>query len=334
MSVKEIQDKNLWNNFVGSQRRSQFLQSWEWGEFQKSIGRSIWRFGIERNGKLAAVCLLVKHDLPMGKSYFYSPRGPVVDQAYGVKEYEELLEKLINKITELANDNNAIFLRIEPPIEKPSEINLAKLGFVAGQTIQPPDTVILNLKKPEDELLSEMHQKTRYNIRLSQKKEVKIIISNEKDFDTFYELIKETSKREKIVCFPKKYYQKMIKAFREENKIKIFSGHCQGKILVSNLIIFFGDMATYNHGGSSNDFRNLMSPHLVQWESILEAKKLGFDYYDLRGIAPTDEPNHKWAGITRFKKGFGGEIIHYIGAYDLIFSSFWYQMYSLAKKIK
>jgi len=334
MRVLEIQDKNLWNNFVGSQRRSQFLQSWQWGEFQKAIGRSVWRLGIVKNNILKAACLFIKHDLPFGKSYFYSPRGPIIDKASSVKEYEEFLEKMINKITELANENNAIYLRVEPPVEKPLEADLAKLGFISGQNVQPPDTVILDLRKTENELLSEMHQKTRYNVRLAQKKEIKTVISNEKDFDVFYELIKETSEREKITCFPKKYYQKMIKVFREENKIKIFSGHQRGKTLVSNLIIFFGDMATYNHGGSSNEFRNLMAPHLVQWQCIIEAKKLGYSYYDFRGIAPTDDSNHKWAGITRFKKGFGGEIVHYVGAFDYVFNNFWYQIYSLAKKIK
>ena len=117
-------------------------------------------------------------------------------------------------------------------------------------------------------------------------------------------------------------------------KFKIIKAEFEGKILVINLNIDFGDMETYNHGASSGEYRNVMAPHLVQWEAIKQAKKEGYKYYDFRGIAPTDDPDHKWAGITRFKKSFSSHTTHYLGAYDFVFKSWFYQLYLLGKNIR
>ena len=100
------------------------------------------------------------------------------------------------------------------------------------------------------------------------------------------------------------------------------------QIIAANLVNFYGDTATYLHGSSSSKNRQVMAPHLLQWEQIKEAKNRGMKYYDFWGF---DED--KWPGVSRFKKGFGGEIVEYAGAYDLIWNKLWYQLYNLAKKI-
>jgi lipid II:glycine glycyltransferase (peptidoglycan interpeptide bridge formation enzyme) len=92
------------------------------------------------------------------------------------------------------------------------------------------------------------------------------------------------------------------------------------------LVTHFGEVATYLHGASSDDYREFMPNHLVQWEAILDAKRAGCTVYDFWGISPNDDPEHSWAGITRFKKGFGGETIHFVGAFDYAFSPLWYNM--------
>lgn len=335
MEVLEINDREKWDGFLTKQTKSQFLQSWHWGEFKRGLGAKIWRLGILKNEELVGACLLIRTPLPFYNNYLYVPRGPIFTFSLNSEELSTGYQLITDKIKEIAKQESSIFLKIEPAIEKPCSLNLEKIGYHLAKMIQPPDTLILDLSKTEERLLSEMHPKTRYNIHLAERKGVKFIFSeDDKDLDVFYELTCAVNKREGINCFPKNYYQKMFEVFAQDKAVKLVKAEYQGKIIAVNLMIYFGDLATYNHGASSGEYRNVMAPHLVQWEGIKQAKKEGYKYYDFRGIAPTDDPEHKWAGITRFKKSFGGQVIHYLGAYDLIFKSFLYQLYLLGKNLR
>jgi peptidoglycan pentaglycine glycine transferase (the first glycine) len=333
MEVKEINDQEKWDGFLAKQAKSQFLQSFHWGEFKKALGIKIWRLGILKDGNLAGACLLLKSPLPLHNNYLYAPRGPVFSFNLNSEEISEGYNLFTDKIKEIAKHEDAIFLKIEPAIEQPFSLNLEKIGYHPAKSIQPPDTVILDLTKSEEQLLAEMHPKTRYNIHLAERKGVKVIFSQDKkDIEIFYKLCREVNEREKINSFSQAYYEKMFEIFG--SNFKIIKAEFEGKTLAINLNLNFGDMETYNHGASCSECRNVMAPHLLKWESIRQAKKEGYKYYDFRGIAPSDEPNHKWAGITRFKKSFSAVTIHYLGAYDLVFKSLIYQLYLLGKKIK
>ena len=257
---------------------------------------------------------VVKHDLPFGKSYLYSPRcaGDYVSDGF------------IKEIKEIAKQQNAIFFKLE--FEK--EINkdlLKKFNFVKSNNIQPIQTIILDLTKSEEELLSQMHPKTRYNINLAQKKGIKIRMSNnDDDFDEFWKLMRKTSKRDGFHAYPRAYYEKML----EIPGVELFIAEYKNEVIVANIVIFYENQAIYLHGASSYEHRNLMATPLLQWHQILEAKKIGCTKYDFWGI---DE--NKWPGLTRFKRGFGGKEITYSGAYDLVFKPLWYKIYKIAKKL-
>ena len=331
------------DNFVGSMVKSQFLQSWEWGEFQQSLGRKIWRLGVLDSQSLVASALVIKHNLPLGRNYLYCPRGPIFETKNQGLKTKNYLDELLEKIIEIAKQENSLFVRIEPPVEKSNELNLKSL--VATQFVQPKDTLTLDLSKSEEQLLSEMHPKTRYNIRLAEKKGVTVRIGVKEDFEKFWQLNQETASRDSFKTHPRNYYQKMLEVLSPDF-LKLFLAEYEGKVLVVNLVIFFGDTVTYLHGASSNEYRNLMAPHLVQWRQILEGKKLGFKCYDMWGVLPlktqqaTTEntegaehtEHHSWQGLTRFKRGFGGQEINYIGTYDLILNSFWYNMYKIGRR--
>jgi len=335
MEVQEINDKEKWDGFLATLPKSQFLQSWNWGEFKKALGVKIWCLGIIKEGNLVGACLLLKTSLPFHNNYLYAPRGPVFTFSLNSEELSESYQLLTDKIKEITQQEGSIFLKIEPAIEQPFSLNLERIGYHPAKSIQPPDTVIMDLTKSEEQLLAEMHPKTRYNIHLAERKGVKVIFSeDDKDLDIFYELACAVNKREGISCFSKNYYQKMLEVFSLNKAVKLVKAEYQGKIIAINLMIYFGDLATYNHGASASEFRNVMAPHLLQWEAIRQAKKEGYKYYDFRGIAPTDDSQHKWAGITRFKKSFGGQTIHYLGAYDLVIKSILYQLYLLGKKVR
>jgi lipid II:glycine glycyltransferase (peptidoglycan interpeptide bridge formation enzyme) len=191
--------------------------------------------------------------------------------------------------------------------------------------VQVSKTIILDLSKTEDKLLKEMHQKTRYNIRLAEKKGVKIREAAEGEFEKFWELMSQTVNRDGFRLHEKDYYEKMI----EVDGVKLFLGEAENKILCSGIFSFFGDTAVYLHGASSNENRELMAPHILQWELARRAKALGFKYYDFFGV---DEK--KWPGVTRFKRGFGGKEVNYPGTFDVIFDIFKYDGYKVLRFVR
>jgi len=321
IEVKENQ-KEKWNNFVKASPNSSLLQSWQWSQFQEALGRRIWRLAIQSEKEWSMLALVVKHNLPLGKSYLYCPRGPILSNS----------KLFFDKMQGIAEKENSIFLRIDPAIQ-PTTIK--DLGLIkTSKEVQPQDTLILDITRSEDELLAGMHHKTRYNIRLAKRKGVEIRQSIDlKDLDIFWDLLCETTKREKFKPHSREYYRKQLEVLGKEGLIKLFLARYKGKVIAANIVSYFGDTATYLHGASLYEYRKVMAPHLLQWEAILEAKRKGCKYYDFWGIAPKDSSSHPWLGITRFKKGFGGQEVHYIGAWDKIYQPFWYKVYNLVKQI-
>jgi len=323
MEIQEIQEKEIWQEFVSSFEMAQFLHSWDWGEFQQNLGRFCWKLKIKnekfKNGIGAA--LVIKYQLPMKKNYLYCPRGPIFKESD-----EEAIKIFLEKIKEIAEKEKSIFLRFEPL----SQLTIINYQLQKVKDVQPPKTILLDLTKSEEEILKEMHPKTRYNIRLAEKKGVRVKISQtDEEIETFLKILEKTAIRDKFRPHPPFYYRKLLKL--DKNFVKLFLAEYQGKIIAGNLMIFFANTVTYLHGASDNQYRNVMAPHLLHWRAIKEAKRLCFKYYDFWGI---DEK--KWPGVTRFKKGFvsskTGIEISYPGTFDLVFNKFWYKLYLLGKK--
>ncbi len=314
MSIVSANQKEEWNQFVVANNGS-FLQSWQWGELQESMNRRIWRLETER-----LKGLIIEHNLPLGKNYLYCPYGPIG---------QGNLHIFLEEAGKIARQERSIFFKIEPK----TDLSLKDFKFIKSKKqIQPSlKTIILDISKSAEELLAQMHQKTRYNIRLARRKGVKIEISsgnNHQEIDKFLELSAATAKRDKFHLHPREYYKKMLEILGGQGMIKLFLAKYQNQIIAANLICFFGQTATYLHGASDYNFRQLMAPYLLQWQAILEAKQLGLKYYDFWGI---DE--EKWPGVTRFKKGFNGQEITYPGAFDLVFQPTWYRVYNLTRYV-
>lgn len=291
-----------------------FLQSGEWADFQKRLGRNVWQTG-EVN--------VIEHRLPAKKVYLYSPR----------LIFPQNLDEFIKEIKDIAKKKNAIFLKLE--FENSMDENLLKKnGFRKSNNIQPIKTIILDITKSEEELLNQMHPKTRYNIGLAQKKGIVIrkqVVGNRKQehFEEFWKLIQQTSKRDGFKPYPRAYYEKMLEIPSIELFVVEYPSTSPGtsETIAANIVLFHKTTAIYLHGATSYEYRNLMAASLLQWEQIKEAKRRGCMEYDFWGI---DEI--KWPGVTRFKRGFGGKEIAYPGAYDLVFKPIWYKLYKLAKK--
>lgn len=328
-------EKKDWDRFVLEQD-GPFLQSFEWGEFQKSIGREIFYL---RDTDWQA--LLVKYQMPLGRNYLYCPHGPVL--AGNIKTYS-----FLETLQDLAKKEKSVFLRVEPCANCTKE-DLLEMCFIKSKDIQPNKTSVLDLNLSEEELSAKMHEKTRYNIGLAQRKGVAVKITeyNEKDFNAFWNLLVQTAKRQGIRLFAEEYYKKELQTgknlpqpflnegrslplgrVREDFKNLLFLAEYQGKAIAANIVNIFGKRATYLHGGSDNEYRALMAPHMLQWEQIKYAKNAGCKIYDFWGC-----DDEKWPGVSRFKKGFGGREISYCGTHDYIFDKFWYKIYKAARSI-
>jgi len=323
-----------------------FLQSKIWREFQASVGRSV--FEIEGAS-------IIEHKLPIIGSpaciakrsiagrYFYVPRGPElsaeaeINSKFQIPNSKSNPNDQISKIINLGKEKGIGWIRVEPNcrtlefIKKNIDYKIEK----APHDMQPRETFVIDISKSEEELLSDMKQKTRYNLNLAKKKEIKIIVSREKKhIDEFLRLVEVTSQRDGISSHPKEYYRKMIEMIPEEN-LRLYLAEYSGKIIVANLVVFFQDLAIYLHGSSDNEFRNVMAPYLLQWRQIQDAKKIGCTKYDFGGIKSGDE-NNSWKGITKFKKGFSPEMkpTQFLGCYDIILSPVKYRLYRIIQKIK
>lgn len=331
MRIIEITDSFTLDNFLAAQKHSNFLQSWGWFSYNEARGKEIHRLGlVDGQGELKGVCSFLKQTIGAGKSYYYAPRGPVC------KEWNSQTSRLFaSYMAGLAKRDAAIFLRFE------ADLILSEGGYPVRATIpvQPERTTVLDLRQSEEELLSRMHQKTRYNVRLSQKKGV-IVKAVEKEelpreFAAWWPIMEETKRRDAFRLHSKEHYYQMLDLLSGEKDhknglgLKLYLAKHKGEVLAGVILAFFGDTAVYLHGASSSRMRNLMAPHAIQWQAIRLAKQSGFGFYDFNGI---DEK--KWPGVTRFKLNFGGDEIKYPGTFDLIFDTGWYSVYSLIRKAR
>jgi lipid II:glycine glycyltransferase (peptidoglycan interpeptide bridge formation enzyme) len=334
-----------------------FLQSDFWADVKTGTEWKAHRFALHsasgEPGGSEVPLLVLERRLPLGFTCLYVPHGPYCDGRTRVASEKSLFlgqaeidieglwnanpaQNLSDSITEIAKAlkpftrASTLFVRFDLPqyLKDTDPFMLAK-NLKPTLAVQPPDTVILDLQKGEEELQQAMKPKWRYNIRLAEKKGVVVERHRARDCDEesakqrvaeFYELYKETAERDKIALHGARYYEKLFLTARkhaESVDVSLFNAVHEGKLLASIITVFYGDKAVYLYGASSNEGRNLMPAYALQWAAIQAAKAEGCISYDFFGIPPDDDPNHPMHGLYRFKTGFGGEVIHRLGCYDL-----------------
>ncbi|PIZ94713.1 MAG: hypothetical protein COX81_02805 [Candidatus Magasanikbacteria bacterium CG_4_10_14_0_2_um_filter_37_12] len=327
MKVEICHNRDDWDKFVYESVHHEFLQSFVWGEFQQATGKEVLRLQIFDQGIVVGQIQGFVHNLGLGMKYLYMPR--ISDQRTAIRD--QILNYIKDKFT---------FVRVEPA----KGFGLAKkFEFESKKTKcrQPQHTLILDVTKSTEELLAQMHSKTRYNIRLAEKKGVEI--RNDKDADIFWKLNQETIDRNKFKSHDKKYYTKML----EMDIAHQMTAYFDQTPIASYILIKYGDTMTYLHGASSDQHRSIMAPYLLQWQAIKFAQEQKCKYYDFWGIANIAseaeagaqcfhnfcwQEDHRLSGVTRFKVGFSGEVKSYPDAFDVIFSSLKYKLYKVVKK--
>jgi len=320
MNIQEIKDKNVWERFFEQSKEKTFLQSWNWGEFQKAMGSKIWRLGIYDNNNLIATSLVIKIKAKRG-NFLFVPHGSAMKH--------QVLETLLNELKKIAKEERADFIRIAPISERNyKNIKLFKnLGFRNAPIHMHPElSWELDISFSEDELLMGMRKTTRYLIKQGLKnKDIKIIQSKElKDIEIFNEINKQTVKRHHFIPFSLEFLKKQFSAFRSDNQISIFLAKYQGEIIASGIFIFWQNIGFYHHGASSLKHPKIPVSYLLQWEAIKEAKKRNCKLFNFWGIISEKEKSHPWAGLSLFKKGFGGYEKSYVKTQDFpISKKYW-----------
>jgi lipid II:glycine glycyltransferase (peptidoglycan interpeptide bridge formation enzyme) len=329
-----------------------FLQTNFWGELKGEFG---WRrhcFAFTGKGDDGRSCsgriLVLERRLFRGLSFAYLPHGPLFDpgvptEAEGTpasspdRRTEFLV--LLSRALRTKLPRGCIFIRYDLPWytvgEGGARPGLSRPLVQASMDVQPPDTVLLDISRGEDEILAGMKPKTRYNIKLSEKKGVEIRLSDERDLDSWYELYRETSKRDRIALHGKDYYLRLFTLAREYGKgapeVRLYMASVDGRDIAGIVTLFTGKTAVYLYGASSNAERNRMPAYGLQWRAILDAKAAGCSSYDFFGIPPNDDPNHPMHGLYRFKTGFGGSIVHRAGCWDYPLRAIPYAAYRMAE---
>ena len=296
------------------------LQSWDWGEFRKKMGQKV-----ERLDSFQVFFHQVPH-LPYTIGYF--PKGPMPTKG------------IIDTLKKIGKKHKAIFIKLEPNVKKFQISNfkfqIKRLSLKPGKPLFTRHTMIIDLTKSEEELMAGFHSKTRYNIRLAQRKGVKIIEDNsEKAFNQYWQLMKETTKRQRFFAHNKIYHQKMWQTMQPAGIAHLLKATYQNEVLASWILFSFNNVLYYPYGASSYKHRNVMASNLMMWEAIRFGKKKGCQTFDLWGTpGPNPNPNDPWYGFHRFKIGYNPQIIEFIGTYDLVLKPHLYRFYKLINKFR
>jgi len=325
--IEEVSEKNK-KQFNDIARHP--LQSWEWGEFRRETGVGLSRL-LEKKGKTKEVFQITWHTIPYTKwCVGYCPKSAIPDN------------EAINKIKQLAAKKGAIFVKFEPneKISPETKMKIALLSkhfnWVKGKSLFTKYTFQLDIAKSEEALLAGMHQKTRYNLRLAEKKGVKIVEdSSEQGFEEYWKLMEDTTKRQGFYAHSKGYHRKMWKNMTESGMGHLFKAVWQGQTLTTWMVFILNGVLYYPYGASSNEHREVMASNLMMWEVIRYGKKLGCSLFDMWGsLGPVPDVRDPWYGFHRFKQGYGAELIEFVGSYDLVVRPGLYQVYGLTDKVR
>ena len=320
MRLVEITDQEIWDGFLTTQPRAQFTQSWLWGEFQKSQGHAVKRFFLRNDQAIHLAVQLIRYDKFLS-GYWFAPRGPI----FAPHAHEGLRDTFRLCLEELLQQHlpgRTLFYRFEPPIRLKQGHGMIPRRLRRNHMMSPSSTILVDLKKSEEELLAAMHPKTRYNIRVAEKHGVTVRAgTSQADAALFLALLNETAERDQFDPHSTRYLQALWDFLSPSGMAHLALAEHEGRLLAANLEIAYGDTITYLHGASSSSRRELMGPYALHWDTIKTAKSEGCSLYDLWGCNPESKATFyykaSWEGITRFKLGWGGERVDLIGTWDL-----------------
>lgn len=337
-----------WNEIIAKFPRPQMLQTWEWGEVKSQFGwtphHKVWE---DNHGNLQAAALVLERSINLrGMAprlrMHYTPKGPLLmdwdDTAWR--------EKVISDLIAFAKQRGAFLLKIDPDVPvgrgepggEDAEEGLVGVELIgalkasgwdySNEQVQFPNTVLLDLTPSDDEILSRMKQKTRYNVRLAGRKGVMVQQGTADDFERLYQMYAETAVRDGFAIRSREYYLTVWNTFFEAGNLTPLIAKVEGELVAGLMLFHFGRGAWYLYGMSQPAHREKMPNYLLQWEAIRTAKEKGCRIYDLWGAPDVFDKSDSLWGVYRFKRGLGGQVVRHIGAWDLPIRPWIYWLYA------
>lgn len=321
MILREEHNRSQWDAWASTVPQATFLQSWGWGEAQAALGKSVKRFVIEDTSRMF-LAQAVK-EKRRGLSYWFIPGGPIPVGEQGESGIEsQVWEGVLEKLQQELLHGSAVFLRFEPFIIPHSRFPVFDtLKWIPTKSFNPAVHWMLDLRgKHEEEILTGMDQKTRYNVRLGERQGVATRLSTDtRDFERFLALMHEMGRRNRIRVHSDAYLTATFFAMVKLGMARLRVAEYNGVMLAGSIEVIFGDTVTYLHGASSSDIRNVKAPQVLQWHAMRDALRAGSSWYDFGGCNPVD-PSHRFykaslEGVTRFKEGWGGARVEFAGTF-------------------
>ncbi len=316
IAERSASPQEAWDRTV-LQNGGHLLQCWKWGEFKQRHGWQVERVSVQHNAMTACGSVLFKRSGPF--SIAYIPRGPSVPL-----DQEAITLDLMKEIDRTCRSRRALHLIVEPDKLLPFRSGEGSFSFINGPPPFQPARTVKVLLLEDNELLKQMHQKTRYSVRLAQRRGVAVeqCRFSERNVDLFFGLLEDTSERNEFGIHTRQYYADFLEIFEDDALMLL--ARVEGQVAAGLVAARYGTEAIYMYGGSSSEHRAHGAAFLLQFEAMKWARESGCVRYDLWGI-PEDDPStaseqgdriagtkgEDWRGLYRFKTGFGGDIVTY-----------------------
>ena len=333
-----------WDQFVIASSGGHLLQTTAWAELKSEFGWRAQRVALRQGNNLVAGAQILFRPLALGWTMAYVPKGPLIDSASA-----DTIRALLVAMHARCRTNRAILLKIEPDVTDSSpaprwiEDALASGFRPSQQPVQPRRSIVVDIGQPEEAILKGMKSKTRYNIRLSERRNVRVHAGTRKDVATFASLMTVTGERDQFGTRSAAYYERALELFQPHDMVRLLIATVDEQPIAGLMAFACGQKAWYMFGASSNEHRDTMPNYALQWAAIRWAKARGCRLYDLYGVPDHDrevlEANFAtrsdglW-GVYRFKRGFGGQLVRSVGALDHVYNRPLHWLYSRLVQIR
>lgn len=321
-SLRRVTERAVWDSYVAGHVDGHLLQSWNWGELKAGAGWHPLRLALYEGEQIVAAAQVLQRGashVPLRLGHLaYIPKGPLLDWSQSL-----LCERFFTQVRRYLWSQGALALRMELGQEADAagsaiiRQRLSAMHCQAVHAVQPLRTIVLDLEPTEEALMAQMKEKWRYNVRLARRKGVTVrVATSEADVQAWYTLLQTTGERDSFGIHTLEYYQQVWRLLGERDELRLLLAEYEGQLLAGIFVSLFAGQALYLYGASSNEQRQLMPNYLLQWEAITWAKQRGARLYDFWGIPETDAEDEAMAGVYRFKRGWGGRVVQFLGSYE------------------
>lgn len=318
LDTHDVTDKEQWESFLGQHPEANFLQSWQWGEFHASRPKKIVRRGVFADDKLVGVYVGYIETARLG-TYMAVAGGPIVDW-----RKKAVVRRLFEDIRAQARQADCVFVRIRPQLPRSEKAlqTFKELGLRPSPMYLSVELAgILDLNKPEEEIVTGMRQRLRRALRKAEKAHITIETTDDpQSIHEFYKIQLQTAGRHGFIPFSEDFLVKQFAAFAETKNALLYTARYEGEILAQNFMIFYGQEASYHYGVSTALGTKMSGAPVLHMEAMREARRRGCTRYNFWGIVDENDSKHRFYGVSVFKRGFGVDELAYTPAHDMVIS--------------